>query len=241
MYQKHPEFRLPANDSTKIWRYLGFTKLVSLVATKTLFFSRVDKLTDRFEGSYSKATIESRRVSNIPEEKQKEYALHHKQLRKFTYINSWHMSEHESEAMWRLFTKNEEEGVALQSTLKSLHECFINYPEDVYIGQVDYVDYQSHLIPEDKLFRSFLHKRKSFEHEKEVRALISKVPKEEQAQKRAYDSGIYVPIAIDALIEKVYVSPFSTKSFHDLVYSVCEEYKIPKVVVQSDLSEDPIY
>ena len=241
MYQKHPEFQVPANKNTKIWRYLSFTKLFSLVATKTLFFSRAVTLADTFEGSYSKSSFESWPVSNIPEEKQKEYALIHKHSRELTYINSWHMSEYESEAMWKLFSKNEEEGIALQSTLKRLNECFTNYPEDVYIGQVDYIDYQSHHIPGDKLFRPFLHKRKSFEHEKEVRAIISKFSKEGKKQKRVYDSGVYVPIALDVLIEKVYISPISSKWFHDLVHSVLDKYKTPKKVVQSNLNEGPIY
>lgn len=37
-------------DTACLWRYMSFEKFVSLLATKTLFFTRADKFDDPFEG-----------------------------------------------------------------------------------------------------------------------------------------------------------------------------------------------
>ena len=38
MYAEHPSFHLPTNPSAKIWRYMDFTKFVSLLETNALYF-----------------------------------------------------------------------------------------------------------------------------------------------------------------------------------------------------------
>ena len=65
MYNEHPIFEKPDNENAKIWRYLDFTKFVSMLEKKALFFVRADKLGDQFEGSFSKANLELRPKSTI--------------------------------------------------------------------------------------------------------------------------------------------------------------------------------
>lgn len=43
MYKRHKVFELP-EPATQIWRYLGFTKLVALLSTNALHFTRADQL-----------------------------------------------------------------------------------------------------------------------------------------------------------------------------------------------------
>ncbi len=43
----------PKNENSKIWRYLDFAKFISILDRKALFFVRADRLSDKFEGSYS--------------------------------------------------------------------------------------------------------------------------------------------------------------------------------------------
>jgi hypothetical protein len=57
VYKEHQVFEKPTDENTRIWRYLDFTKFVSLLDRQALFFTRVDKLGDAFEGSSSKADI----------------------------------------------------------------------------------------------------------------------------------------------------------------------------------------
>jgi hypothetical protein len=45
-------------DSNIIWRYMDFTKFVSLLDRSALFFARADKFKDQFEGSWTKKNFE---------------------------------------------------------------------------------------------------------------------------------------------------------------------------------------
>ena len=54
----HPDFKQPSNPNIKIWRYMDFTKYVSMLDLGGLYFRRFHLLDDRFEGSYARANIE---------------------------------------------------------------------------------------------------------------------------------------------------------------------------------------
>ena len=49
--KRHHEFELLPLD-TPLWRYMDFTKFVAMLASKSLYFSRVDRLDDAFEGAF---------------------------------------------------------------------------------------------------------------------------------------------------------------------------------------------
>src|SRR5687768_1706300 len=51
----------PDDPNTVLWRYWDLPKFLNLLSTRQLWFSRADLLGDRFEGSYSAATIEHRK------------------------------------------------------------------------------------------------------------------------------------------------------------------------------------
>ena len=106
MYKEHPVFEKPENEDVKIWRYMDFTKFVSLLEKQALFFCRTDKLGDLFEGSYTKVNIERRsaiykkKLDSLPaqlqpfrdviEREPKNYSGFLKMLRKHVYVNCWH-------------------------------------------------------------------------------------------------------------------------------------------------------
>jgi len=252
MYKEHPIFEKPINENAKIWRYLDFTKFVSLLDKQALFFTRADMLPDPFEGSYSKANIRLRPdiYKNLPSSALGQMSVIFKELRKFTIINSWHMNEYESAAMWKLYLKSEE-GVAIQSTFKQLTQSFGKYlDDDVFVGKVKYIDYESEWLPEGYTFYPFMHKRKSFEHEQEVRAIIQRFPppiKDEKGDnkldlnKQVFDLGAYVAVDLDILIEKIFVSPTVQNWFNELVKSIVNKYDLKKEVVQSSLADGPVY
>ena len=72
MYIEHYVFETPSDENVTIWRYLDFTKFVSLLDRQQLFFARVDTLDDPFEGSYPKGNIvlrqENVNYEHIPQE-----------------------------------------------------------------------------------------------------------------------------------------------------------------------------
>jgi hypothetical protein len=46
VFKEHRVFQKPEDENAKIWRYMDFTKFVSLLDTKSLYFTRVDRLGD---------------------------------------------------------------------------------------------------------------------------------------------------------------------------------------------------
>jgi len=167
MYKEHPVFEKPENDEAKIWRYMDFTKFVSLLDKSALFFSRADKLDDPFEGSYSKANVKLRPQmykDKIPPDVLKHLTEFHKLFVKYTIINCWHLNEYESAAMWKLYLKSNE-GIAVRSTFNRLKVSFEAEKRVIFIGKVQYIDYEKDWLPEGNALYPFVHKRKSFAHE----------------------------------------------------------------------------
>ncbi len=76
-----------------------------------------------------------------------------KKLRFWVAVSCWHMSEHESAAMWNLYSKSEE-AICIQSTYSELRNTF---GVDVEIGTVQYVDYDNDWIPWQRDSGSFKH------------------------------------------------------------------------------------
>ena len=143
MYKKYPGLVTP-NDNMTIWRYMDFTKFVSLVDKSALFFSRADKLGDPFEGSYSRANVNLRPTvykDKIPQDALRRMSGFSKILPKFTVINCWHINEYESAALWGLYLKGRE-GIAIRSTFDCLKGCLKDEGHHIFIGKVKYIDYE---------------------------------------------------------------------------------------------------
>ncbi len=53
--------------------------------------------------------------------------------------------------------------------------------------------------------------------------------------------GSYIPVDLDILICKIFVSPTAPEWFFDLTKSVAKKYGINKETLQSSLADDPVY
>jgi hypothetical protein len=59
----HPTFKAPANREASLWRYMDFTKYVSMLEVKALFLARVDQFGDAFEGAWPRhASVSGRKA-----------------------------------------------------------------------------------------------------------------------------------------------------------------------------------
>lgn len=251
MYKENANLIQPENENIKIWRYLDFTKFVSLIDTRRLYFARADKLEDPFEGSWPKNNVNGR--NNIPEDlskkKQQKFIEFmrfkgevHKELPRYVAINCWHMNEYESAAMWKLYLKSNE-GIAIQSSYASLKKSLID-DEDILVGMVKYLDYDSDFISSCNTITPFIHKRKSFEHEQEIRALVIKWPVGDNGIDLSTDTieyGLEIKADIERLIERIYISPTAPAWFADLVRAVITRYGYNFEVVHSMLNENPVF
>lgn len=54
-------------------------------------------------------------------------------------VSCWQMSEHESAAMWKLYSSSDE-AVCVRSTYPRMRLCL---PKCVFIGEVNYIDYDT--------------------------------------------------------------------------------------------------
>jgi hypothetical protein len=231
---------------------MDFTKFVDLLETRSLYFCRVDLLSDRWEGSLTKTDIEERARSfeHVEEPLKQQMAvafptIFH-QIRQTYFVNCWHLNVHESAAMWKLYLKSHE-GIAVRTNLARLSES--TGGEELIVGKVRYIDYAS-----DRAFQNYesdfaFCKRASFAYENEVRALymnhgpvvenefgmkVEKAPTDNPLGKR-------ISVDLDALIEEVYVAPTSPDWITDLVRAVLKRYSLSVKVCRSSLDEDPMF
>jgi len=224
MYINHSQLQLPFSDDCSIWKFMSFGKFMAMLKNKSLFFCRLDRLSDPWEGVYPRGYIDywkSMIPDKIPSSDGKQYDfiqwIREKELPTH-FVNCWYTSDSESFAMWRLYTYGGE-GVAIKSTIGRFKACFKTTQERIWIGKVSYVNYDTWSPPKSKRrqrsfswIEPFFLKRKCFEHECEVRALINKASK-----KQNYDIGFNVSIDVTELIECIYVDPNAKKWFIDLV------------------------
>ncbi|RFC38984.1 MAG: hypothetical protein DID89_2727548040 [Candidatus Nitrotoga sp. CP45] len=268
-FNKHPEFIPPDSPDAKIWRYMDLAKFLSLLNQRCLYFSRLDRLSayDPFEGYYTHLNLafdnlrfedmsaEWKESSGIKDEKifsaiiegnkrSRELVKYHRSV---TFVNSWHIKEHESAAMWKVYLSNNE-GIAIQSTYQRLVESLASYNDlEVYVGKIKYIDYEKEAIPMDNLLFPFMYKRKSFEYEDELRALIW-TPQHgkndilnPQGNKFSNTLGLTVTVDVTRLIDNIFVAPNAPSWIFEVIRAVTNKFGIDKVVKQSNLTSTPVY
>jgi hypothetical protein len=259
MYHPNVACTPPENDSIKVWRYMTFTKFMSVLDRSALYFARVDRLGDPFEGSFARKNLsgELRPVEMIQVHESIEpgskwvgsapMTAEHRALsfahgQKSTHANCWHMNNYESAAMWSVYSRSGE-GIAIQSTYGQLRDSFTSpdHKQDVTIGMVKYIDYERDAVPESSVLYRYLHKRKSFEHEHELRVLSM------DYHLAPIVPGRYIDVTLATLIQAVYVSPKSTDWFTELVSSMVADMVARRdfgravPVINSRLDETPLH
>lgn len=243
---EYPPFEEPGEPNARIWRYLDLAKFLSMLENGTLYFSRLDLLGDPYEGSRPRgerirwaARVEQGAVS--PEIAQHNAAVVNdmrRLSRDKVSVNCWHLNEHESAAMWHMYSRDAA-SIAIQSTCERLRRVL---PRNIPIGKIRYIDYRTESVPFGNILSYFMHKRKSFEHERELRALIwimSMADGKPEWGEAQGQSGIEIPVTLTELVEQVVISPDAPEWFLDLVVRIVERYGIQLTVLQSSLLEQP--
>lgn len=240
-------FEHPPEDAL-LWRYMDIPKFLHLVTDKSLWFSRADQLGDDFEGSTTQPSRQVDRyiLNEFFPDMVEELSASHSYARRLSvfefYISSWHESERESAAMWGLYTSDY--GVAIVTTLRKLSES-LQGSEQVHIGRVKYIDYLSETIPIVNQYSDFLHKRLSFEHEKEVRLVIQQGLSDPPATISERDAlsqkGINISIEIPSLIKEIRIDPFAPPWVFEAFKKTLVQMDIDVPVNQSSMAQSPIF
>jgi hypothetical protein len=224
-------------------RYLDLAKFVSLLQTRAIHFTRIDQFKDQYEGSYP--------LSDVDVFGGDSSGYSSEQWKKFVAVSCWYHSDIESDAMWRLYTSDDSQGIAIKTTWDKLKAAL---GEQVNcLTRVKYIDFVKDKAEIIHPFTVFEYKRKAYIHENEVRAIIIELPKMEIVNgmplnsrpipgKKIPKDGIPIEVELNSFIDQVVVNPRRTSWFLDVVNGLCEKYGLPAgIVVESELRADPVY
>lgn len=268
-YHEHPAFSVPNWDAT-IWRYISLPQLISILKNKALYFSRSDLLDDPFEGTLPTQNTEEYKsdpgdvqlpqkatIIKYADRKTADWTTINLRSRvrtfqRISHLNCWHVMPHESVAMWKANT-NSPSAVAIKSRASKLRESFSSFKSnDVFIGKVKYIDYETERIPDENVLYSFAYKRNGFKHENELRAVITSLPLDGYpefvgkmvGQTISFDwesqpPGMYVPINVDKLINDIHLSPSVPRWYKPLLDDLVSKYGYDFSVCTSSLAVQP--
>lgn len=129
-------------------------------------------------------------------------------------------------------------GVAVRTTVRRLKDSMRDDPTTVYIGQVTYHDFDKENAGSENLLRTMLRKRRSFEHEREVRGLVFPLPGLQTARPKPLGVA-----SIGDLVEAVRVDPDAPPHVVDAVRGVSVALGLDTTLVeQSSLaSDEPLF
>lgn len=240
----------------QIAKYLDITKFVSLLSLKSLFFCRLDKLEDHFEGTTSKPNFELRKESYrylnnlFPNRKQlteEEIEINVKSQyasdEKFKAVNCvccWNKFKNESAALWKIYS-DLHKGVMIKTNINDLISSFKDTPEELDLSEIKYIDYEKEYMPDHNLTYPIIHKHNAYYFEDEVR-IINTV---KYGNKFTFDwdsekvkNGKYISVDITKLINEVVVSPYAENWYFELISDLCSKYGLESItIVKSKLSK----
>ena len=141
--------------SLTVWRYMPFSKFISLLVYHAIWFSKLNILQDEFEGMMPLATKQMMQAHHqelkkpFPPEQHWQFdemaSSNEQDSRELCIVNCWFLGENESDRMWREYGGGKE-SVAIKSTIKQLIDN-IGVPHDkdmTSIGRIKYVDFKIH-------------------------------------------------------------------------------------------------
>ena len=237
MLTSHPEIEMPP-DNSMIWRYLDIERLLTMLNDKALFLCRLDNFRDPWEGSWPQSVIDGIRT-HWPADSQRFFTNTSINVRRFHFVNCWYESPTESAELWDLYAANS--GVAIQSTI-GLLKSSITDEKDYFVGRVRYVNFEIEPSPSLNLLVPPFLKRKSFEHEREVRVLHWGLPHDEKGiQWEQVASHHKLSIDPNILIERLHVSPSSPEWLFPAIREFCVRFQISAPVVRSSLYDPRVY
>jgi len=232
------------DDSQVIWRYMDFASFYSLLLTQGLFFKRLDKYTDENEGTLSEETRRHLSIyrGNIdpyasPKEIKEWVERYYQNVDTYkvgTLANSWIANANESYAMWKIYLRGSNEGIAIKSTVGRLREALESNNLNVFLGKVTYEPLKIGSIDQ---FNVSVNKRGAYSYENEIRALVlgqftmdtSQTP---NIKIPNFDIGTTLSVSLEKLLVEVWISPFCGSWFYDIVESAIHRLAPPALNVK---------
>jgi hypothetical protein len=110
---------------------------------------------------------------------------------------------------------------------------------------VKYIDFEKERIPVSSFAAQFFRKRQSFEHERELRAVLIDFPitpdAHVDASRHPEDAGREVPVDLATLVEEVVIGAQAPKWYLPLTNKLLGRYGLPLEARLSQLAASPNY
>ncbi len=243
-YSDNPSGYFEPEESVELARYIDITKFISLLKDEQLFFCRIDKLEDRFEGTLPKISRKNfissyrylRDVENffdVPMEDQEierkvdeEFKFREK-LKSLNCINCWNEFKGESYALWKIYS-DLNQGIMIKSSFKRIISAFSESKEIIYCSRVKYIDYDNDSIDIGNTMTPIVHKHKAYSYEDEIRLIheVSNVGWIHDWENEKHENGVKVNVNLQDLISEIVISPFSSDWFIELIEDILNKYSI---------------
>lgn len=255
--EPHPDCDWPENHECVVWRYMDFTKFVYMLECKSLFFTSIKNLDDKYEGMPTR--IASGLIGLIPDENMRNMHIEAlglmPQLTKIIYVNCWTKSNNEIATMWKSYA-NTSYSLAIKSTFGRIQKSFTENKRGRLFGSlIKYKDYDGDYFEFGSLFNCVTHKRKEFESESEFRVMYeypwdvlypdttqsrSDQPKELDLKRlNNMPRGLDLKVNLDLLITEVVLGPNTKPWFEDLVRLLLKKHSLNKKISNSRIDADP--
>lgn len=203
MHYTLSDITTPADD-TVLWRYLDLERFLALLESGALYLCRLDKFRDKWEGTWPESFADGL-LERMTPERAAHFIRDSDGLRRVHFVSCWHASSYESAALWDQYSGGS--GIALRSSVVRLRSA-VTPRYRFMIGEVEYIDFTAagpmKRHPVVPVFR----KRMSFEHEREVRLLVSHSQlKDDDPSLGEPFEEIHLEVNINTLVESVFISP----------------------------------
>lgn len=247
MIEKLAYAPVPPADA-HVWRYMRYAKFLHLLTSRSLYLARLGRMTDPFEGHLPRRVLREYGEmtsgivglgvvgmavvgadQSVGVQEQQDIAARRAQD---LFLNCWHVNDVESEAMWELYG-GRGATIAIRSTISRIEDA-IRTPEEMKIGAVKYIRFDRDEVDAQDFYAPVFHKRKSFEHEREVR-LVAHRP-------GSTADSLLVEVDLSRLLESVWLAPGTPENMQECVQTILAKFDLNGVPVRgSYLDKRPSY
>ncbi|MEO6454649.1 MAG: hypothetical protein ABIN97_11270 [Ginsengibacter sp.] len=241
------------DENQIISKYIDVTKFLSLLSKKSLFFCRLDKLEDQFEGMVAKRNYEYRirwhKETNHLMDKPftdeeivaqvEQMYEYDKKVKEVYCVCCWNKADKESAALWKIYS-DFGKGIMIKSSVKNLIAAFENTSEKIRVSEIGYLDYNKDLMKDGNTFFPLIHKQNAYDYEGEIRLIHSvdfpQIGKTYDWSKEEIQEGKLLTVDLNLLIDEIIIGPFSPKWMIDLIIDLTDKYGLKKTISKSKLS-----
>lgn len=243
------------SDNEFLWRYIDIHKLLSILNSKSIRYSRMDQFEDVLEGVPYETLMRAGFLNNKEAFNLSEVILNSDsfmlnglniatridrviQIQKSHFVSCWFSQQRESMAMWNLYSNSDSVAIKIPfSYLKKEYKPDLKNKENIeyYCGRVSYQDFRNTNQNLDdsltKLGIIGLRKDLSFSHEKEVRFIVKK-----ELNSKENTVGIEsIPLNFNDIDLKIISHPKMSNWKKDNIKKLLKSKKLGNVFSESEI------